>query len=58
MPVMTGQDMIFAIREYEKENKFLMVPIIIISGEPSELEIDRCINQLKVNINYLHISYI
>ena len=56
MPIMSGQEMIKKIREYEISKNLSSTPIIIISGEPSEIEIDRCINQLKVN--YLPSRYI
>ena len=49
MPIMSGQEMIKNIRAYEKFNNIKQIPIIILSGEPSELEINHCIDELKAN---------
>ena len=50
MPVMSGQEMITKIRKMEGESKNLgSIPIIILSGEPSEIEINHCIQNLKAN---------
>ena len=55
MPVMSGQELIQAIREYEYQENLQATPIIILSGESSDSEIEYCIHQLKVWIITLYI---
>ncbi len=50
MPIMSGQEMIEQIRKYEEP--YSQLPIIVITGEPTELEKEKCFN-LGVN-DYLN----
>ena len=54
MRIMSGQEMIYKIREYEnnhiRENEYHHVPIIVTSGDPGEREKSRCINILRANM--------
>ena len=49
MPIMSGQEMIMKIREYEQKNELPNIPIVVLSGEPSEAENANCIDILRAN---------
>ena len=48
MPKMSGQTLIMEIRKLERRKKSYKIPIIVLTGEPSENEKNICINLLGV----------
>ena len=52
MPNMSGQELIQAIRQHETDNRLSPIPIIVLTGEPSEAERVRCLSQLQASLYY------
>jgi signal transduction histidine kinase/response regulator RpfG family c-di-GMP phosphodiesterase len=49
MSVMSGKAMIAKIRKFEKTNNLDPVPILVVTGDPSDKEKFECLNVLEVN---------